>query len=194
VRRASRRATGAKPDLTAAAFDEEGYYKLGDALRLVDPEDASKGYAFDGRLNEDFKLSSGTWVSAGPLRAALMSAFAPLARDIIIAGLNRDDLAVLIFPDPAAMAQLAPGVDAKSLADDDRVRAAFAEKLTAAAAAATGSSNRIVRAIILSEPPDIDRGELTDKGTISQRAVLANRADLVEQLYAKPYAPSVLIA
>lgn len=183
-----------EPELTADAFDEDGYYKLGDALRLVDEADPKKGYAFDGRLNEDFKLSSGTWVSSGPLRASLLTSFAPLARDVIIAGLNRDDLTVLIFPDLAATSAIAPGVAAEALAEDERVRAAFAQKLTAASAAATGSSNRIVRAMILADAPDIDRGELTDKGTISQRAVLANRADLVEQLYAKPYAPAVLIA
>ncbi len=181
-----------EPELTAAAFDEEGYYRLGDAIRLLDERDPSKGYVFDGRINEDFKLSSGTWVSAGPLRASLVAHLAPLARDVIVTGLNRDDIGILIFPDMAAVAQLAPDRSGAALLDDERVRHAFEERLDALAARATGSSNRVARAMLLADPPDIDRGELTDKGTISQKAVLANRADLVEELYAQPASPRVL--
>ncbi|HWK63977.1 MAG TPA: feruloyl-CoA synthase [Rhizobiaceae bacterium] len=183
-----------EPELTAAAFDEEGYYRLGDALRLVDETDPAKGYVFDGRINEDFKLSSGTWVSVGPLRADLVSRFAPLARDVIVAGMNRDDIAILIFPDLEALGRLAPGLSGEPLLADPRVRAAFSERLAAVARTATGSSNRVARALLLAAPPDIDRGELTDKGTISQMAVLANRGDLVEELYAKPYSARVLVA
>lgn len=183
-----------EPELTAAAFDEDGYYRLGDALRLADEADPSKGYVFDGRINEDFKLSSGTWVSVGPLRADLVSRLAPLARDVIVAGLNRDDIAVLIFPDFDAIARIAPGLPGEALLAEPKIRAAFAERLAAAAKAATGSSNRVARALLLAAPPDIDRGELTDKGTISQMAVLANRRELVEELYAKPYSPRVLVA
>lgn len=182
-----------EPELTAAAFDLDGYYRLGDALRLVDEGDPAKGYLFDGRLNEDFKLSSGTWVSTGPLRAGLVARLAPLARDVIVAGLNRDDIAILIFPDLDAVSRLAPGLEGDALLADTRVRAAFGERLSAAARDATGSSNRVARALVLAAPPDIDRGELTDKGTISQKAVLSNRAELVEELYARPYASRVLV-
>lgn len=181
-----------EPELTAAAFDDEGYYRLGDAIRLLDETDPSKGYVFDGRINEDFKLSSGTWVSAGPLRASLVAHLAPLARDVIVTGLNRDDIGILIFPDMAAVAQLAPDRAGTTLLDDQRVRHAFEDRLRALATKATGSSNRVARAMLLADPPDIDRGELTDKGTISQKAVLANRADLVEELYAQPASPRVL--
>ena len=183
-----------EPALTAAAFDEDGYYRLGDALAPVDEADLSKGYVFDGRINEDFKLSSGTWVSAGPLRAAILQQLAPLARDVIVTGLNRDDIGILIFPDSAAVAALAPGLRGDELIADPRVRDAFARKLGEVAARATGSSNRVSRAIILAEPPDIDKGELTDKGTISQKAVLANRAGRVDELYAEPPSPRVLRA
>lgn len=183
-----------EPALTAAAFDDDGYYRLGDALRLADEADPTKGYVFDGRINEDFKLSSGTWVSVGPLRAELVSRFMPLARDVVIAGLNRDDIALLIFPDFEALGRMAPGLEGEALLADPGIRAAFAQRLAAAAKAATGSSNRAARALLLAAPPDIDRGELTDKGTISQMAVLANRSDLVEELYAKPHSPRILMA
>ena len=183
-----------EPALTAAAFDEDGYYRLGDALAPVDEADLSKGYVFDGRINEDFKLSSGTWVSAGPLRAAILQQLAPLARDVIVTGLNRDDIGILIFPDSAAVAALAPGLRGDELIADPRVRDAFARKLGEVAARATGSSNRVCRAIVLAEPPDIDKGELTDKGTISQKAVLANRARRVDELYAEPPSPRALRA
>lgn len=183
-----------EPELTVAAFDEDGYYRLGDALRPADEADPAKGYVFDGRINEDFKLSSGTWVSVGPLRADLVSRFAPLARDVIVAGLNRDEIGILIFPDFDALARLTPGLSGEALLADPKIRAAFAERLAAAARAATGSSNRVARGLLLAAPPDIDRGELTDKGTISQMAVLASRRDLVEELYAKPYSPRVLVA
>lgn len=183
-----------EPELTAAAFDEEGYYRLGDALRPLDENELSKGYVFDGRISEDFKLSSGTWVSVGPLRADLVARFAPFARDVVIAGLNRDDIAILIFPDFESLRDIAPNLEGKALLADPRVRAVFLERLRAAARAATGSSNRVTRALLLSAPPSIDRGELTDKGTISQRAVLANRSALVEELYMQPHAPLVLIA
>jgi feruloyl-CoA synthase len=131
-------------------------------------------------------------VSAGPLRAAILQQLAPLARDVIVAGLNRDDIGILIFPDHAAVAALAPGLRGDELIADPRVRDAFARKLGEVASRATGSSNRVCRAIILAEPPDIDKGELTDKGTISQKAVLANRAGRVDELYAEPPSPRVL--
>lgn len=181
-----------EPELTAAAFDADGYYRFGDALRLVDERDPSKGYLFDGRINEDFKLSSGTWVSTGPLRASIVQQLAPLARDVIVAGLNRADVGILIFPDPVTLSQLAPGVPKEEMHRDPRVVEAFRSRLREIASRATGSSNRVARAMLLDAPPDIDRGELTDKGTISQKAVLANRAALVDELYQEPASPRVL--
>jgi feruloyl-CoA synthase len=181
-----------EPELTAAAFDEEGYYRFGDALRLVDERDPSKGYVFDGRINEDFKLSTGTWVSTGPLRASILQQLAPLARDVIVTGLNRNDIGILIFPDGDALADIAPDASGETLTSDPRVVDAFRGRLREIGAGATGSSNRVARAMLLDAPPDIDKGELTDKGTISQKAVLANRAALVDELYREPGSPRVL--
>jgi feruloyl-CoA synthase len=176
-----------QPDLTAAAFDEEGYYKFGDALRFVDENDISQGFAFDGRIAEDFKLASGTWVSVGPLRAQLIETCAPYVRDFVIAGLNQDEVAVLAVPDLDACrtlcADLPADAPASQLLSDRRVRRALRERLRAAAARSTGSSNRVARALFIDSPLSIDKGEITDKGSINQRAVLQHRAALVEQLY-----------
>jgi feruloyl-CoA synthase len=173
-----------EPDLTRAAFDEEGFYKIGDALRFVDESDPSKGFLFDGRIGEDFKLSTATWVSVGPLRVHFLAHFAPYAKEVVIAGVDRDDVGVLVFPDLDACRSLAPEANgAAELVADPRVRAKFQELLVTLAKSATGSSNRIARAIILDIPPSIDAHELTDKGSISQKAVLENRADIVEELY-----------
>ncbi|KMO34714.1 feruloyl-CoA synthase [Methylobacterium variabile] len=182
-----------RPDLTAAAFDEEGFYRLGDALVPVDPEDPHRGFAFDGRLNEDFKLTTGVWVSVGPLRAAFLDAFQPLVRDVAIAGEARDEVAALVFPDLAACRALCgeAGDDAGILAHP-AVRQDFARRLAAFGARATGSSNRVARLLLLAEPPALDRDEVTDKGSINQRGVLRNRAEAVGQLYAAPYAPAVI--
>lgn len=179
-----------RPDLTAAAFDAEGFYRLGDALVPEDPGDLTRGFLFDGRLNEDFKLTTGVWVSVGPLRAAFLDAFAPLVRDVAVAGEERDAVAALVFPDLAACRTLGVGGDdmgddAAVLADP-RVRAAFAQRLATLAAGATGSSNRITRLRLLTEPPALDRDEVTDKGSINQRAVLRGRAADVAALYAEP--------
>ena len=185
-----------QPDLTEKAFDEEGFYKLGDALRPVDPADFSKGFDFDGRISEDFKLASGTWVSVGPLRARFIAGLAPLVRDVVIAGLNRDDLSALVILDPdgcgEALPHLAGIADPARLAADPALRQLFAQKLAAHARDATGSATRITRAVLLDTPPSIDRGEITDKGSINQRAVLEHRAALVEDLYAKKPGPSVI--
>ena len=175
---------------TAAAFDEEGFYKFGDAMRWVDRLRPELGFAFDGRISEDFKLSTGTWVSVGPLRAKLIAALAPYARDVVIAGIDRDFIAILVIPDSAACQALCPGA-ADALAHPslmDAIRAA----LRTLAEAATGSSTRVVRAHLLREAPSIDRGEITDKGSINQRAVLAARAHLVAALYAEPLGADVI--
>ncbi len=185
-----------QPELTAAAFDEEGYYKFGDALRFADPDDVAKGLIFDGRVAEDFKLASGTWVNVGPLRAGFIDHFAPLVQDVVIAGLGRNEIAALVFADRAACQRLcpalAPGAPAGELFAQPELRTAFAERLRSLAAHSTGSSNRIVALLLLEEPPSLDRGEMTDKGSINQRAVLSHRADLVEELYAHPPSPRVI--
>ncbi|HEY5636191.1 MAG TPA: feruloyl-CoA synthase [Burkholderiales bacterium] len=174
-----------QPALTAQAFDEEGWYRLGDAFEFADAADASKGLLFRGRVAEDFKLDSGTWVHVGPLRAACIAQFAPLVRDVVIAGAGRDALAALVFPDEAACAKLG---------DAAAVRAAFHERLAAFAGAATGSATRITRLVLLQAPPSLDAGEMTDKGSINQRAVLARRADVVAALYAEPPEPDIITA
>jgi feruloyl-CoA synthase len=166
------------PELTAAAFDEEGYFRLGDAVRLLDAADATRGLVFDGRISEDFKLASGTWVSAGPLRTALLAALGPLAQDVVIAGLNRDYIAVLIFPDLKA--------------SDASVSTQVRERLAAHARANPANAAHVERAILLSEPPSLDHGEITDKGSINQRAVLQRRATLVEELYRSDPPPHVI--
>jgi feruloyl-CoA synthase len=176
------------PELTAQAFDEEGFYRLGDAFRFADPAEPRAGLLFDGRIAEDFKLSTGTWVSVGPLRARLIEHLAPYLRDVVISGPDRSELGVLIFPDLAACRALATHLPADApaaelLRDRDVLRT-FRSLLDALATEATGSSNRVCRAILLSEPPSLDAGEITDKGSINQRGVLRHRAALVEELHA----------
>ncbi|HET7384816.1 MAG TPA: feruloyl-CoA synthase [Pseudolabrys sp.] len=175
--------------LTREAFDEEGFYRIGDALKFVDPSDPGKGLLFDGRIAEDFKLSTGTWVSVGPLRARFVDHFAPYVRDAVFAGADRDDIAALVFPDMEACRKLGGlGSDASptEIVDALPVRARFAELLAKLAAASPGSSTRVERAILMAEPPSMDKGEMTDKGSINQRAVLKTRAALVDELYAMP--------
>jgi feruloyl-CoA synthase len=186
------------PHLTADAFDDEGFYKIGDAVKFADPADPSKGLLFDGRLAEDFKLATGTWVSVGPLRAAFIAHFAPLVRDVVLAGADRDDITALVFPDADACRKLAPDLAADAavaaLLADPRLRAEFARLLGTLLQSGSGTSSRICRAILLAELPSLDIGEMTDKGSINQRAVLANRAGLVEDLYADPPPPHVIAA
>jgi feruloyl-CoA synthase len=185
-----------QPELTAKAFDEEGYYKFGDALKFADPNDVNKGLVFDGRVVEDFKLATGTWVHVGPLRAAFIDHFAPLVQDVVIAGSGRDEAAALIFADREACRRLCPelGADIASatLFAHPILRAAFGARLQSFSAMSTGSSNRVVCVLILEEPPSLDRGEMTDKGSINQRAVLAHRTELVAELYGTPPSPRVI--
>jgi feruloyl-CoA synthase len=173
-----------RPELNANAFDEEGFYKIGDAVKLAEPGDWQSGFVFDGRVSEDFKLATGTWVSVGPLRIAFLNQFEPLAQDIVVAGEGQDDIGALVFPNFAALARLAPGLAPEAAVRDGRVKAAFLEKLKAMAAATTGSSTRITRLSLQAEPPSIDRGEATDKGSLNQRLLLSNRKETVERLYA----------
>lgn len=176
-----------QPDISAKSFDEEGFYKMGDALKPSDPDDLNAGFDFDGRIGEDFKLASGTWVSVGPLRARLTAACAPLVRDVVIAGINRDEVSALVVLDLDGCRLINPTLPTDDLvvATRDRlVREAFRERLTRFLSQATGSSTRITRAILMDAPLSIDKGEVTDKGSINQRAVLEHRAALIEELYA----------
>jgi feruloyl-CoA synthase len=182
-------------ELTRKVFDEEGFYSFGDAVKLIDPDDINKGLLFDGRLTEDFKLANGTWVSVGPLRAKIIAHFSPLVRDAVIAGHDRDFLSALIFPDLHACGKLCPEVPAQAAREilaHAAVRARFQSLLNSLGAESTGSSTRVARAILMEEPPSLDAGEITDKGSFNQREVLDRRAALVEQMYLADPPPSVL--
>ncbi|HEX5377648.1 MAG TPA: AMP-binding protein, partial [Phenylobacterium sp.] len=178
------------PEKTAAAFDEEGFYKLGDAARFLDPEDPSQGLVFDGRVTEDFKLDSGTWVSVGTLRPDIVAACTPYLLDAVITGQDRPFLGVLAWPSLAGMqaaaAEPGEGPPMEKLGRLVETRLADFNKT------AGGSSRRIGRFIVMAEPPSIDAGEITDKGYVNQRATLENRARLVEALYANPPGPGVV--
>jgi feruloyl-CoA synthase len=184
-----------QPELTASAFDDEGFYKFGDAIKPVDPGDFTAGFDFDGRIAEDFKLASGTWVSVGPLRARFVAACAPLVRDVVIAGINRDEVSAIVILDLDGCRLINPALppdDLAATASDPVIRQAFRERLTKFLAASTGSSTRIPRAILLDAPLSIDRGEVTDKGSINQRAVLDHRSHLIDELYSPTPAAHVI--
>jgi feruloyl-CoA synthase len=176
-----------QPELTAQAFDAEGFYRLGDAVRLIDPEEPTRGLKFDGRIGEDFKLANGTWVSVGPLRAELIGVLAPAAQDVVIAGLDAEFVAVLIIPDVEACATMLAcprTVTRAELAGDSRLLAWIQQRLSAHARANPSSSRSARRGRVLPIAPSLDHGEITDKGSINQRAVLRHHADLVAELYA----------
>jgi feruloyl-CoA synthase len=184
-----------QPELTAGAFDEEGFYKFGDALKPADPDDFHAGFDFDGRIAEDFKLASGTWVSVGPLRARLVAACAPLVRDVVIAGINRDEVSALVILDLDGCRLINPALppdDLAATAADPLIRAAFLDRLAKFLTGATGSSTRVTRAILLDTPLSIDRGEVTDKGSINQRALLEHRSQLIDELYSSAPPPHVI--
>ncbi len=175
-----------EPGLTEAAFDDEGYYRTGDAVKWIDAAAPQRGLLFDGRTAEDFKLSSGTFVSVGPLRAQIVRAGDPCVQDAVITGLNRDDVGALLFPRADACRRLAGLGDDTPLPEvlhQPRVRDFFQALADTLWRDATGSASRVARIHVLAEPPSIDHGELTDKGSINQRAVLARRAALVDALY-----------
>ncbi len=183
--------------LTAAAFDDEGFYRLGDAMEFADHSDPRQGLVFNGRLAEDFKLSTGTWVSVGPLRAKILAQAAGLALDVVIGGHDREYLTALVFPNLQACRELlGAGADtsARALLSHPAIVGRFTDVFTTLATASTGSSTFVARAILLEDPPSMDAREVTDKGSINQKAVLIHRAALVDELYsASPSAP-VLIA
>jgi feruloyl-CoA synthase len=183
--------------LTAAAFDEEGFYRLGDAMAFANPEDPRQGLVFDGRLAEDFKLSTGTWVSVGPLRARVLAQAAGLAQDVVIGGHDREFVTALVFPSPHQCRELA-GAGAEAPLHDvlahPVVVARFQDVFNTLAAQSTGSSTFVARAIVLEDPPSREARELTDKGSINQQAVLAHRAALVDDIYSASPPRCVLIA
>ena len=183
------------PEMTAEAFDDEGYYCLGDALRFADPADPAKGFYFDGRTAENFKLATGTWVGVGPLRAKLTDALGGVARDVVITGEGRERLGALLVPFRPAMERLVEGGEAMSDADlyaHPAIRQNIAENLAKYSKTAPGSSTAVKRAMVLVAPLDLDKGEVTDKGSVNQRAVLRHRADLVETLFTDD--PRVILA
>ncbi len=175
-----------EPELTAEAFDDEGFYCTGDAAKFVNALDINQGLLFDGRIAEDFKLATGTFVSVGPLRGKVIAAGAPYVQDVVVTGIDRDEIGLLIFPRVDSCRALAGLPASAGLADvlhATTVRDMFQALLDQLYASGSGSATRPTRLHVLVEPPSIDQGEVTDKGSINQRAVLTHRASLVEALY-----------
>jgi feruloyl-CoA synthase len=173
------------PELTRQAFDEEGFYLIGDAVKLADVGRPERGLFFDGRVAEDFKLNTGTWVSVGTLRVAGIAALAPLAQDIVVTGHGGDEVRFLVFPNIVAcraQAGLPETAGVNDVLAHDKVRAAIAQGLSKLKQQGANSSGHATRALLLAEPPSVDGGEITDKGYINQRAVLTRRADAVARL------------
>ncbi|MBD3896803.1 feruloyl-CoA synthase [Halomonas sp. ML-15] len=175
-----------QPEVTAKSFDEEGFYCLGDAVKFIDPAEPQRGMRFDGRITEDFKLDTGTWVSVGPLRARIIEAGAPHVKDAVIAGIDKPFVSALIFPDLEKCRELAgldASADAATLLASSAVRERFVQMLRDLDTQSTGSSTRVRCALLLDKSPRLDANEITDKGSINQRAVLENRAEAVAELY-----------
>ncbi|KFL25512.1 feruloyl-CoA synthetase [Devosia sp. 17-2-E-8] len=167
-----------------AAFDEEGFLITGDAMRLRDANDPNRGLTFDGRIAEDFKLATGTWVHVSKLRLAALAGLKPLASDVVVTGHDREEIGLLIFPNNAVLKQMGITPDPSTgLIENQALHAAIAEKLAELARQATGSSNRIARAVVLASPASLGDGELTDKGNLNQQKILSRRGDLVARLY-----------
>ena len=170
---------------TKSAFDDEGFFCTGDAVKWIDKTDVHLGLKFDGRIAEDFKLATGTFVSVGPLRGKIIAAGAPYVQDVVLTGINLKEVGAMVFPTPAVRALSGLSTDAP-LADilgSAPVLAHFQNLINELSKTATGSANRIARMCLLSEPPTIDKGEITDKGSINQRSVLTHRAETVAALH-----------
>ena len=178
------------PDRTAEAFDDEGFFKMGDAVTFADPDRPEAGLRFAGRIAEQFKLNSGTWVSAGTLRAKLIACCAPWIRDVVICGINESFIGVLILPNLARCAELTGG-DEAAVATSDQVRSVIADGLLQHNQENKGSSQQIRRFILLEEPPSIGSGEITEKGYVNQGLVQRRRSDVVRKLYGEGHASVV---
>jgi feruloyl-CoA synthase len=185
-----------QPEMSREAFDDEGYFCSGDAACFIDAAHPELGLRFDGRIAEDFKLSSGTWVNVGAMRALVLAAGTPYLHDVVFTGHDRDQLGMLVFLSAVAR-RLCPHLDRdacyEKIANDASVQAWLRELLEQLGTRASGGSQRIVRALILDQPPSVAAGEITDKGTINQRAVLQTRQAQVELLYASAGDPRVAV-
>jgi len=173
-----------EPEKSKEAFDEEGFLVTNDAVRFVDPNDANAGLNFDGRISEDFKLMSGTWVRATNIRLYALKHFADIALDVVVTGHDRNELGLLVFPHPGSMNEsvLSAG-DTGGAFSSDAVRTLIQSRLSALSQHATSSSTRVVRALVLATTPSMSDGELTAKGSINARKVLTLRKELLERLY-----------
>ncbi len=170
---------------TKSAFDDEGFFCTGDAVKWIDQTDVHLGLKFDGRIAEDFKLATGTFVSVGPLRGKIIAAGAPYVQDVVLTGINLKEVGAMVFPTPAVrvLSGLATDAPLADVLGSAPVLAHFQNLINELAKTATGSASRIARMCLLSEPPTIDKGEITDKGSINQRSVLMHRADTVAALH-----------
>ncbi|MGB0750087.1 MAG: feruloyl-CoA synthase [Magnetospiraceae bacterium] len=184
------------PEQTEKAYDEEGYYCMGDALKFVDPAEPNRGFLFDGRISEDFKLDTGTWVSVGQLRPKIIHHFAPYVQDVVITGRDRGFIGAMIFPDMAHCRDLIPehgdGMKEQDIVAHENVVEVFSESLKTFADGGAGSSMRVKRLMLMADPPQIDRHEITDKGSLNQNAVMTARADELEEIYADKPSPRVI--
>jgi feruloyl-CoA synthase len=181
------------PEATRESFDAEGFFCSGDAVQWIDEDNLHKGLKFDGRIAEDFKLSTGTFVSVGPMRAKIIAAGAPYVQDVVLTGINLKEVGALIIPTNACRSLSGLPLDAsmQAVLESAPVQARFQQLMDQLAAAATGSASRVARAYLLAEPPSLDKGEITDKGSINQRAVLKHRAALVEAMHADQLHPTL---
>ena len=178
-----------RPDLAASAFDEEGFYCLGDAAKFVDESYPEKGLVFDGRVTEDFKLNSGTWVSVGTLRAQAIGAASPLIQDCVVCGQDKEFVALLAWPNMAAAKEICADTvrtTPEEIVNSPKIKAFLRERFAAHNAASPGTSSRVRRILLMTEPPSIDGHEITDKGYVNQRATLERRKRLVELLFENP--------
>ncbi len=173
------------PEATAEAFDDEGFFRTGDAVQWIDDNDVHQGLKFDGRIAEDFKLATGTFVSVGPMRAKIIAAGAPYVQDAVLTGINLKEVGALIFPTAAVrqLAGLSADAHLQQVLQSAPVQAHFQRVVNELARTGTGSANRIARLHLMHEPPSIDKSEVTDKGSINQRAVLKHRDALVQALH-----------